>query len=153
MKKLNGKIILVDNDKYEKDVLKAALKNKNWEVNIEYFMNPRLALEYFKTTKDEIFLIISEMNMTEMTGMQLKQALDNDVLLRYNTIPFIFASMSSSKVDILTAYVYRVQGYFEKPVTTEEQANMIDIIIKYWIVCKHPIESETKETSDNVLNP
>ncbi len=152
MKKLNGKIILVDDDKYEKELLKDALKNKNWDVDLEYFMNPILALEYFKTTKDEIFLIISDMDMPEMTGMQLKRALDNDVLLRHNTIPFIFASTSSSKGEIKTAYVYRVQGYFEKPVTTEEQANMIDIIIKYWIVCKHPNESETEETSNNILN-
>ncbi len=75
------------------------------------------ALDYMLNTKDELFLVISDMNMTGMSGLDLKKA---------------------TKKQVSEAYEYRVQGYFEKPTTISEQAAMLDLIIKYWIVCRHP---------------
>jgi hypothetical protein len=48
IKDVPGKIILVDNKKYEKDLLKLVLKQKNWNTQIEYFDNTEEAFEYFK---------------------------------------------------------------------------------------------------------
>jgi hypothetical protein len=42
------------------------------------------------------------------------------------------------KVKKFIKLAYRVQGFFRKPNTTEEQADMFDIIIKYWIISSHP---------------
>ena len=74
-------------------------------MDIEHFKDPLLAFEYLVTTTDEIFLIISDMNMPVMTGMELKQAIDNDPILRKKSIPFIFSSTAALKEDIKKAYV------------------------------------------------
>ena len=145
MIKLKGKIILVDDDGYEKDFLVAALQKRGWDTNVEYFNDAHDALEHLKQNDDEIFLVISDMNMPNMSGMDFKKAMDSDVVLREKSIPFIFASSASSKSEITEAYAYRVQGYFRKPTTTEEQADMLDIIIKYWIVSNHPNKDEIVE--------
>src|SRR5688572_23947801 len=138
MIKLKGKIILVDDDIYEKELLESSLKTRDWDAKVEYFDNANDALDHLKQNKDEIFLVISDMNMPKMNGMEFKKAIDSDVGLREKSIPFIFATSSSVKSEITQAFDYRVQGYFRKPNTTEEQADMLDIIIKYWIVSSHP---------------
>lgn len=72
MKKVIGKIILVDDQEYEKIFLEDALYNKNWDIEVEYFSNAKNALEHLKKNADEIFLIISDMNMPIMNGMEFK---------------------------------------------------------------------------------
>lgn len=133
-----GKIILVDNEKYEKELLVEALYEKNWKVNVEYFNNAEDALEHMKTTKDELFLVISDMNMPKMSGMDLKKAIDEDKNLREKSTPFIFVSTGATTEQLSEAYDRRVQGYFVKPNSIEEQAEILDLVIKYWIVSKHP---------------
>ena len=138
MIKLKGKIILVDDDNYEKELLQPALKKRGWDSMVEYFENPLEALDHLRQNTDEIFLIISDINMPGMNGMDFKKAIDKDIILREKSIPFIFASSAPVKSEITQAFAYRVQGFFRKPDTTQEQADMLDIIIKYWIVSSHP---------------
>lgn len=135
---VTGKIILVDDEKYEKELLELALREKQWNVKVEYFNNGQDALEHMRTTKDKLFLVISDMNMPKMSGMEFKKAIDEDKTLREKSMPFIFVSGGSSNEQVSEAYDYRVQGYFEKPSSVEEQAEVLDLIIKYWIVSKHP---------------
>ncbi|MFV5696282.1 hypothetical protein ACM55G_12705 [Flavobacterium sp. LB3P122] len=52
------------------------------DVKVEYFNNTENPLEYTKKTKDDLFLIISDMIMPKMTGLELKRAIDNDDILR-----------------------------------------------------------------------
>jgi CheY-like chemotaxis protein len=133
-----GKIILVDDEKYEKELLVEALREKQWNVKVEYFNNGQAALEHMRTTKDELFLVISDMNMPTMSGLELKKAIDEDKILREKSMPFIFVSGGASNEQVSEAFDYRVQGYFEKPKSVEEQAAILDLIIKYWIVSRHP---------------
>lgn len=60
---VTGKIILVDDEKYEKELLELALREKQWNVKVEYFNNGQDALEHMRTTKDKLFLVISDMNI------------------------------------------------------------------------------------------
>ncbi|HYC84338.1 MAG TPA: response regulator, partial [Chryseosolibacter sp.] len=122
MIKLKGKIILVDDDNYERELLESALKKRGWDARVEYFDNAEDALDHLKRNDEEIFLIISDMNMPKMNGMDFKMAIDNDLKLREKSIPFIFATSTSVRSEITQAFDYRVQGYFQKPTRTEEQA-------------------------------
>jgi DNA-binding NtrC family response regulator len=138
MKKVQGKIILVDDERYEHNLLELALREKNWHIKVDYFSNAEDALEHLRKNADEIFLIISDLNMPRMNGMDFKKAIDKDIVLRKKSIPFIFASSEASKEQVTKAYEYHVQGYFKKPMTTEEQAKMLETIVQYWIACRHP---------------
>lgn len=142
MKKVNGKIILVDDQKYEKDLLNNALEEKEWGIKVEYFNNARDALKHLLENVDEIFLIISDMNMPGMNGMEFKKTIDRDEYLRQKSIPFIFASSKPVRDDVLEAYQYRVQGFFKKPDSIEDQAAMLETIIQYWVACIHPSKDD-----------
>ncbi|MGZ3882966.1 MAG: response regulator [Bacteroidia bacterium] len=138
MKKVKGKIILVDDEAYEADFLDAALSKNNWNIKIEFFNNVDEGLEHLKKNADEVFLIISDMDMPKKNGMDFKRILNEDRFLSQKSIPFIFVSNSFSRDTIIEAYKYHVQGYFQKPMTAGEQAAMFEIIIQYWITCIHP---------------
>jgi len=138
MKKVKGKIILVDDEGYEKEFLEIALKSKNWDIKLEYFNNVEDAMEHLKHNPDEIFLIISDIDMPKINGMDFKKMIDKDDYLKQKSIPFIFASNSISREKVIEAYQYHIQGYFQKPLTPSEQAEMLETIIQYWIACIHP---------------
>jgi len=151
MKKVKGKIILVDDQVYEKHLLKDALLDKSWDIDVEFFNNARDALEHLKKNADEIFLIISDMNMPGMNGMDFKITIDRDEYLRQKSIPFIFVCNDPDRDKMIEAYHYRVQGYFRKPDTVEEQAEMLETIVQYWISCAHPTKWDIKEKKDTVI--
>jgi CheY-like chemotaxis protein len=149
-KKLSGKIILIDDAGYEKGLLEKALIQRRWDIKVEYFTDAESALEYLKNTQDEIFLIISDMNLPRMSGLELKMLIDKGADgLREKLIPFIFLSNTATKEELTKAYTYRVQGYFKKPIEVDAQASMLDTIIRYWILCRHPnkVDYDTKYSS------
>ena len=149
MKKVKGKIILVDDESYEEEFLETALSRNNWNIKIEYFNNVDDAVEHLKKNADEVFLIISDMQMPGKSGMDFKKILDDDEYLKQKSIPFIFVSHSMSREIIIESYKYHVQGYFKKPLSIEEQARLFEIIVQYWINCIHP-EKDDLPTNPNL---
>ena len=71
MIKLDGEIILIDNDIFEYDFLKDALETLHYEVGVVYLNTAKKGFEYLKQTKRQIFLIISEIDFDEMSGIDL----------------------------------------------------------------------------------
>jgi DNA-binding NtrC family response regulator len=142
MKRVQGKIILVDDEPYEERFLEAALTRNGWNIEIEYFNNVDDALAHLKINADEVFLIISDMQMPIKSGMDFKRIVDEDEYLQQKSIPFIFVSNSLSRDFVIEAYKYHVQGFFQKPLTPGGQAEMFEIIVKYWITCIHPNKSD-----------
>jgi DNA-binding NtrC family response regulator len=139
MKHLLGKIILVDDDVREKRLVELALNLANWDVHVEFYNTAKDALKSLhRTAKEKILLIISDMNMEGMNGIEFKDALDKEHLLNDNSIPFIIASSTSSEEQIAEAYHHNIQGFFSKPISLDEQANILDAILKYWSFNRYP---------------
>ena len=141
MQTIDGKIVLIDEDLYERSLLERNLHKLGWEVTVEYFNNSKAALNYLRTTADEIFLVISAMKMRELSGVQLKKEIDSEPALKQKAIPFIFMSNSAEVHEVYSAYD-SIQGYFKKPFTLDLMVKMLDIIIKYWMLSKHPSATE-----------
>jgi CheY-like chemotaxis protein len=150
-RKLSGKIILVDDERFEKELLDMALKDLDIHVDLQYFHNAEDALHYLKHTKDNIFLIISDLNMPKMNGMAFKKAIEMDNHLKRRAIPFVFSSSSATKEQLEEAYDYRLQGYFLKPHDVKSMAKQIELIINYWIESVHP-NSELLGKQDSVYS-
>jgi len=139
LKQLFGKIILVDDDVREKRLVELALNLANWNVTVEFYKDAKDALTHLKNAaKGKIFLVISDMNMRDMNGLEFKDALDKDHILSDNAIPFVFASSSCTEEQIAEAFRHNIQGFFAKPISLDEQATILDKIINYWIINRHP---------------
>jgi DNA-binding NtrC family response regulator len=140
--KLDGEIILIDNDKFEYDFLLEALKTLNYDVGVVYLKTAREGFEYLKQTSKAIFLIISEMDFDGMDGLELKKAINAEVNTQWKSIPFIFIANEATKETINKAYKHEIQGFFKKPIKLEELTDLFSVIIKYWIKNQHPNKNE-----------
>jgi CheY-like chemotaxis protein len=55
------------------------------------------------------FVIISDINLPESSGMECKQQIDNDENLRLKSIPFVFLSTSISKKNECSGMFLKTQ--------------------------------------------
>ncbi|GAA4334735.1 hypothetical protein GCM10023184_29030 [Flaviaesturariibacter amylovorans] len=78
------------------------------------------------------------MNLPGMTGAQLKAVINNDKRLLRKSIPFVFLTTSTHSDEVLQAYENLAQGYFTKPLTFANFCEMVDMILRYWKIARHP---------------
>jgi CheY-like chemotaxis protein len=132
-----GPIIIVEDDKDDQEVYQEALKAIGISNEVHFMDNGRVALDYLLTTEEQPFIILSDINMPGMTGLELKKEIQDDPYLRTKGIPFVFISTNSSRVSVRYAHALSVQGYFEKPSKLEDIKEMLHSVFTYWARCKH----------------
>ena len=136
----SGPIIIVEDDYDDQEVLKEVFGELKVP-NILHFFNSCIdALNYLVTTIEKPFLIISDVNVPAMNGLELKEKINQNEILRRKNIPFIFLSTTSAASTIAKAYDLLAQGYFIKPVKLADIKEMMLKIIDYWKISSRPIE-------------
>ncbi len=76
--------------------------------------------------------------MPKINGLDLRQKIYDDPVLRQRSIPFLFLSTANSRVFVDKAYDLSVQGYFQKPAHLADIKEMLKSIIIYWQYSYHP---------------
>jgi len=79
------------------------------------------ALDAFKANPDKYDLVITDMNMPNMTGDQLAKAL---IAIR-SDLPVIICTGFSEKIDQETAVSIGISGFLMKPIVKSEMAQMV----------------------------
>lgn len=141
-KKPKGVFVFIDDDKEEHFLLKMAMKDIGLDNQIVSCMNGQEAYNYLKETKDEIFIILSDMNMPVMDGLELKRLVEITPELKIKAIPFIFHSNTSSTAEIKAAYATNIQAYIRKSPDLEGTIKSLQRIIAMWTDCVHPKDLE-----------
>jgi CheY-like chemotaxis protein len=134
-----GPIILVEDDDDDIEIFKEVLKELDIPNQLISFKRPDNAYHFLEKNDEQPFIIISDMNLPGMSGLEFKNKLDANENLRKKSIPFIFYSTSAEKKYITTAYLnLTVQGYFRKADNLKGIKNQLRIIFEYWKICQHP---------------
>ena len=134
-------IIIIEDDMDDQEILREIFAELKIPNLIHFFNSCMLAFENLLTTIERPFLIISDINLPAMTGMQLKKQInDNDYLSKKN-IPFVFLTTNPDIRSIDLAYQSLAQGYFVKPPTMGELKEMLQTIIGYWKFSRLPLLS------------
>lgn len=134
----NEPIILVEDDMDDQEFIIDALKLLEVPNEVRTFDNGQKALDFLKITDKQPFLIISDVNLPVMNGLQLKHEIQKNEYLRSKSIPFIFLSTSAESKAVKEAYDLNVQGFFVKEITYEGIHQQLKGIIQYWKSCRHP---------------
>lgn len=134
----NGPIILVEDDMDDQEIIIEALQTLGLQNEIKTFDTGQKALDFLKIMERQPFMIISDVNLPVMNGLQLKFEIQNNEYLRSKSIPFIFLSTSADKNAVEEAYQLQVQGFFVKEITYEGINKQLRGIIDYWKSCRHP---------------
>lgn len=134
----SGPIIVIEDDADDRDFLIEVFKKLNFENEINYFEDGESALTHLIKEPIEPFLILSDINMPRLNGMELKEKIQNNEDLRLKCIPYLFFTTSANQQHVIDAYSKSVQGFFVKPNSIEKLTTIIKKIVEYWQECESP---------------
>jgi DNA-binding NtrC family response regulator len=134
----NGPIIIIEDDTDDQETLADIFKELNYGNKIIFFGDSVKALEYLTDTDIEPFLVLSDINMPKLNGMELREKVHNNEDLRLKSIPYLFFSTSAEQKHVIDAYSRSIQGFFIKPHNYEKLKNMLVKIVEYWQECQSP---------------
>ena len=138
-----GPIIVIEDDPDDQEILDAIFKKLNYVNEIIFFFDGEIALEYLNKTDLIPFLIISDINMPRLNGLELKKKIDTDAQLQIKCIPYLFFTTSADKKTVINAYSMSAQGFFIKETSESELEKTIRIMVEYWQRCYSPNQYAT----------
>ena len=127
-----GPIVIIEDDLDDQDILADIFKELNYENKLIFFGDSSQALEYLTDTDVEPFLVLSDINMPKLNGMELREKIHNNEDLRMKSIPYLFFSTSAEQKHVIDAYSRSIQGFFIKPNNYEKLKSTIKKIVEYW---------------------
>jgi CheY-like chemotaxis protein len=133
-----GPIIIAEDDIDEREILLQAFNSIGVRNEIKFFDHGQLVLDYLNNTADKPFIILCDINLPVMNGLELRQAIDKNEYLRRKSIPFIFLTTYSNQESVNKAYEMAVQGFFIKENTIQAIVQSLRCILEYWTKCRHP---------------
>jgi CheY-like chemotaxis protein len=131
-------IIVIDDDDEDIEMITQAFKEIKVEKDVITFRSGDSFLDFIRTTDQRVFFILCDINMSRISGLELKKRIFEDERLRLKCIPFIFLSTSGASDSIMRAYSFGVQGYFIKPNSFDELKARLQSIVSYWEGSQHP---------------
>ncbi len=138
-------IIIVDDDEDDQYFLKRTIQKFEIKNEIICFSNGQDLLQYLKTTDTDPSLILCDINMPLMNGLEVRYEINTDDLLKQKSIPFIFFSTAASPDQVREAFGLHVQGFFRKGQSVEEIESTLKVILDYWRLCHFPLVRELRE--------
>lgn len=133
-----GPIVLVEDDRDDQEIIAEVFKSIQVMNPIAVFKNGQEALDYLKNTAEKPFLILCDINMPVMDGLQFRAAIEADASLKRKCIPFIFLSTTNNPTAVRKAYDLTIQGFFQKRNTIQELGSHLKMIVDYWDTCLQP---------------
>jgi CheY-like chemotaxis protein len=135
---VKGPIILVDDDREDREITHEAIKKLDLPNKVICFPNGKEALDYLKTTTDNPFIIFSDIDMPVLNGLQFRNEINKNERLRKKSIPFVFLTSTVTKSTVDLAYELTVQGFFTKLHSFEELQAQLSLVLEYWKTARHP---------------
>lgn len=123
-------ILLIEDDTIELLKFNRVLTTLKMNHKIVEANNGEEALLILKEKKIIPDIIILDLNMPKINGIEFLQILKNDDYLRY--IPAIVLTTSNNYKDVKECYKIGIAGYVLKPLKYEDYVDRIKKIIEYW---------------------
>jgi CheY-like chemotaxis protein len=82
------------------------------------------------------YLVLLDLNMPRMNGIEFLRAIRADAELR--SLPVVVLTTSNDERDKVDAYNLNVAGYLLKPVTFTDFVDLMAALNKYWMLVEMP---------------
>lgn len=131
-------IVIVEDDADDQYFIRTICEKIGVSAELLFFDDGLSALDYLENTASKTFLILCDINMPVMNGIELRRRIQENVNLRRKSIPFVFLSTAARPREVEEAYNLTVQGFFVKASQLSEMEKSLELIFRYWLECKHP---------------
>ena len=127
---LSLNILLIEDDAIEVMKFNRVLKNLESSHKIVEANNGEDALVILREKAIIPDIIVLDLNMPKINGIEFLTILKNDDVLKY--IPAIILTTSDNHKDLLECYKIGIAGYIIKPLKYEDYVNRIKKLVDYW---------------------
>jgi len=131
---VNKNILLVDDDTVEHMKVSRAFKKLNITNPLIHKEDGLKAKEYLESVDELPGLILLDLNMPNMNGLEFLECVKADDRLK--VIPIVVLTTSNNDKDRVASYKHSVAGYMVKPIRLEEYERVIETIKQYWSTSK-----------------
>jgi CheY-like chemotaxis protein len=126
------KILLIEDDEIEVMKFNRVLKTIESNHKIIEANNGEEAVQILKEKEIIPDIIILDLNMPRINGIEFLGILKQDSELKY--IPAIILTTSNNHTDILECYKIGIAGYVLKPLKYEDYVDRIKKMLDYWSI-------------------
>jgi CheY-like chemotaxis protein len=123
-------LLLVEDDAIEVMKFRRVLENFEFKHSFIQKENGEEALSYLSSTEAYPGIILLDLNMSRMNGVEFLKTLKSDP--KYKYIPVVILTTSNNQKDILECYKLGIAGYIVKPLKFEKYTECIKNIFSYW---------------------
>ena len=128
--KLELKILLVEDNIIEILKLKRAIEYLGMNHEVLEAENGEIALDSIKQEEINPDIVLLDLNMPKMNGLEFLAIVRNDESMRH--LPIIILSTSNNNRDLKEAYKLGVSGYILKPLKYDDYVKKIEFTLQYW---------------------
>ena len=132
-------IVVVEDDADDQYFIRTICEKLGVATDIIFFDDGKKALNYLLTTERRTFIILCDINMPIMNGLELRRNIQENESLRKKSIPFVFLSTAARPKEVGEAYDLTVQGFFVKGQSYNELKETLTDIMAYWKRCERPV--------------
>ncbi len=130
-------VLLVEDDSIDAMTVKRAFKELKIPNRLIVLKNGEEAITYLhKPDSEWPCIILLDLNMPKMGGLEFLTYLKNDPLLK--RIPVVVMTTSQSDEDKLESYNLGIAGYMHKTLNYKEFVEVIRTTEKYWTTSELP---------------
>lgn len=115
----------VETMKLQRTVSKLQLKHKIVEAK-----NGEDALGVLRSNTELPDIILLDLNMPRMSGIEFLRILKDDDKLKY--LPTVVLTTSGNRTDLLKCYRIGIAGYIVKPLKYEDYESKLQKVLEYW---------------------
>ncbi|NNE76276.1 MAG: response regulator [Pricia sp.] len=123
-------ILMIEDDKIEKMKVERTMASLGLHHTIREANNGEEALEILKGSERLADIILLDLHMPKLNGVEFLQILKNDDKLKY--LPVIIVTTSANYKDVKRCYEIGIAGYITKPLKYEEYVEKLKIVLDYW---------------------
>ncbi|MCK9532046.1 MAG: response regulator [Gammaproteobacteria bacterium] len=124
-------VLLVEDNPDDEQLILRALKQTGISDTIEVARNGREAVDYLLGVATPPRLVMLDLKLPKMGGLEVLQALRLDNKTRM--IPVVVFTSSIEKTDVLTSYDLGANSYIRKPVDYRQLTDVVKLIVSYWL--------------------
>ena len=138
----NGTILLIGETEESNTLIANALTDLGLPNPIQAYTSGTEALEALSAMLGNPFLILSDVRLTTLNGLDLRKRMTQDAYLMDKATPFIFYTGAVSLEIVDAAWKLQIQGFYRKALTSEAIKAQLSTIITYWSTSLQPTDFE-----------
>lgn len=122
---MNKRALIVDDDPTIRNLVQAILEDDGFEVNTAE--NGKLALEFLSTEASNVELVVLDVMMPEMNGLDTLAAMKEQDST--SSLPVLMLTAEDQPDDILAGYSVGADYYITKPFTRQQLLYGVNLVL------------------------